>query len=309
VRFTRIVAVAAPLSVVLAVTGGATSQAAEPSTKAAFVQQKAVTFERKTPTWTECYPGRGYPQLRCASVRVPLDWAAPNGQKITIAVSRVKASNPAARRGVLFTNPGGPGAPGLALSLFLALAEPKVAAAYDIIGLDPRGVGSSSPVLECAPPSILGELYNLDGRDVSAANQRRFEVLDERFARTCSSAALTRYLTTDQIAHDLDLVRAVLGERKISYVGFSAGTWLGARYAALFPQRVDRFLLDGNLDFTSPSYSSAARQPRGFQRSFEDSLLPWIAEHDQVYGLGSTPARVKQIYESRRAALVRTPLV
>ena len=167
-RFTRIVVAAAPLSVVLAVTGGATSQAAEPSTTFASVQRKTVAFERQTLTWTECYPGRGYPRLQCAGVRVPLDWAAPNGQKITIAVSRVKASDPAARRGVLFTNPGGPGAPGLALSLFLALAEPKVAAAYDIIGLDPRGVGSSSPVLECAPSSVLGELYNLDGRDVSA---------------------------------------------------------------------------------------------------------------------------------------------
>ena len=223
-------------------------------------------------------------------------------------MTRETASDASRRRGVLFTNPGGPGGPGLTLSLYLARARKDVAAAYDIVGMDPRGVGASAPRLECAPPSLLADLYGLDGRDVSAANQSRFAELDRRYATTCASEPLARYLTTDHIARDLDLIRAVLGERKISYVGYSAGTWLGARYAALFPQHVDRFVLDGNLDFTAPGYSSARRQPKGFQRSFEKYLLPWIADHDDRYGLGSSADDVEKVYESRRAALAAEPL-
>ncbi|MBL8932429.1 MAG: alpha/beta fold hydrolase [Kineosporiaceae bacterium] len=268
----------------------------------------ATALARQSPTWQECYPGAGFPQLECAGVQVPKDWSKPRGERITIAVSRVKASDPAQRRGVLFTNPGGPGGPGLTLGLYLSLVEPELAATYDLIGIDPRGVGSSTPVLECADPAILGELYNLDGRDVSAANQKRFLELNKKYASTCSADPLTRYIRTDQVVRDFDLIRSVLRERKISYVGYSAGTWLGAWYGAVFPHRVDRFMLDGIVDFTSNSYSSAVRQPRGFQKSYESYLLPWIAEHDDVYELGGTGDVVKKTIEARRAALASAPM-
>lgn len=89
------------------------------SADAAALDTPAVStaLARQSPTWQECYPGAGFPQLECAGVQVPKDWSKPRGERITIAVSRVKASDPAQRRGVLFTNPGGPGGPGLTLGL------------------------------------------------------------------------------------------------------------------------------------------------------------------------------------------------
>jgi pimeloyl-ACP methyl ester carboxylesterase len=311
----RVLAAVVPLTVVLAGLGTAEGQAATgpsaaPAASGTGLESPGVpaALNQQALTWSECYPGAGFPEFECAGVQVPKDWSRPAGDKVTIAVSRIKASDPAKRRGVLFTNPGGPGGSGLTLSLYLKSTEPEVAAAYDLIGIDPRGVGSSVPALECAPPGILSELYGLDGRNVSPANQRRIADLSKKYAETCASAPLTRYITTDQTARDFDLIRAVLKERKVSYVGYSAGTWLGTWYAALFPLRVDRFLLDGNLDFTSPSYESALRQPGGFQKSFEKYLLPWIASHHDVYRLGSSAAQVKKVYEARRAALAAKPL-
>lgn len=129
-----------------------------------------------------CYPGQGIDELKCARVSVPLDWAHPGGRKITIDVSRIKASDPAHRKGVLFTNPGGPGAEGLDLPLFIPQTDPSIAAAFDLIGIDERGVGTSSPALQCANPAILDKLNNLDGRDTSRRNQAEFKALDELYA-------------------------------------------------------------------------------------------------------------------------------
>ncbi|MFI7588564.1 alpha/beta fold hydrolase [Spongisporangium articulatum] len=260
-------------------------------------------------TWSECYPDAGYPELLCAAVKTPQDWARPNGPTITVAISRIVASDPAKRRGVLFTNPGGPGGSGIALPLSIEYYEPDVAAAYDVIGLDPRGVGASTPNLDCGAGSTLGALYDLDGRDTSAANQKAFRTLDVDYANQCSKTPLARYITTAQTVRDFDLVRAVLGEKKISYVGFSFGTWIGASYASVFPDRTDRFVLDGNIDFSSStSYSSAIRQPLGFQNSYQRFLEPWIAKYDGVYGLGATAKAVHATLEKRRAQLAKHAL-
>jgi pimeloyl-ACP methyl ester carboxylesterase len=267
-----------------------------------------ATLVHQTLSWSICYPGEGVPDLKCAAVRVPLDWAKPNGKTIKIEISRIKASDPAKRHGVLFTNPGGPGEPGLDLPLFIPESEQSVAAAYDLIGMDVRGVGESDPVLNCANPSILDELNNLDGRDTSRANQVKFLQLNRQYGQTCSKDPLTRYINFFQMIRDMDLVRQVLGEPKISYLGFSGGTQLGAWYASVFPQHVDRFVLDGNVDWTSPAYGSFLRQPRGFQSAFDNFLDPWIARYNRVYHLGNNSDAVIQTYEQRRAALARHPL-
>ena len=288
----------------------ATTPAAAPGAADAALDTPGVpaALSRQQLAWQECIPDAGFPQFECAGVEVPKDWSKPTGERITIAVSRVKAADATARRGVLLSNPGGPGGSGLILSLYFSLVEPDLAAAYDLIGIDPRGVGSSSPALACADPAILNALYGLDGRDTSAANQKRYLDLNKQYAAACSADALTRHIRTDQVVRDYDLVRSVLREAKVSYVGYSAGTWLGSWYAAVFPKRVDRFVLDGNLDFTAPSSESFNRQPAGFQKSFESYLLPWIASYDEVYDLGTTKAAVKKVYEARRAVLAKTPL-
>ncbi len=311
-RMRRSLAVALPLTTV----AGLITTLSGPASAAVTTAPASVSVTTTIPasltgqrlSWSECYPDAGYPELQCTSVTVPQDWAKPEGPAITVAVSRIRATDPARRRGVLFTNPGGPGGSGLTLPLFIEFSEPDVSAAYDVIGLDPRGVGSSTE-LNCGGPGVLDTLYNLDGRDTSPANQARFKQLDMTYAHQCSSDPLTRYINTGQTVRDFDLVRALLREKKISYLGFSFGTWLGAWYASVFPGRVDRFVLDGNIEFTAKSaYSSFRRQPAGFQNSFEHFLQPWIARYNSLYGLGTTPSAVNRTYEKRRAALAAHPL-
>lgn len=258
--------------------------------------------------WSVCYPGEGYPTLLCTKVVVPLDWSHPYGRTISIEISRIKAADPAKRLGVLFTNPGGPGAAGLDLPLFIPKTDPTIAAAYDLIGIDQRGVGESRPLLQCADPSVLNTLYNLDGRDTSRQNQAKIKALDEKYAAECSRNPLTPYIQHSQTVQDFDLVRQLLHESKISYLGFSGGTQLGAWYAAVFPQHVGRFVLDGNLDWTSLSYESFNRQAKGFQTNFNDFLEPWIAKYNTNYRLGPDAKAVDATYEHRRAVLAKHPL-
>ena len=256
--------------------------------------------------WAECYPGYGVPELQCATLRAPRDWANPRRGDLDVVMSRVKASNPGARRGVLLLNPGGPGVGGI--NLPYAFETLPVASVYDLIGFDPRGVGRSG-ALECASPAIVDRAYRLDGRDTSLANTLEFVRLSQRWGQECSADPQTRDISTSQIVRDMDLMRAVLGERKINYFGYSWGSWLGAWYASTFPNRTDRFALDGNFDWTGTSYDGFSPQVAAFQHSYEHDLLPWIAKYDATYHLGSTPSRVKANIEARRSVLQAHPMV
>lgn len=286
----------------------APSSATAPITASAPSAAVPPALTKQHLSWSTCYPGEGVPRLKCASVTVPVDWAKPSGKTLHIEISRIKAANPSKRRGVLFTNPGGPGEPGLSLPLFIPEDEPSVAAAYDIIGMDVRGVGESRPTFSCAKPWILNSLYNLDGLDTSPANQARFRQLSQRYGQVCSTDPLTPYMNFSQMVRDMDLVRTLLGEPRISYLGFSGGTLLGAWYAAVFPQRVDRFVLDGNVDWTGALAASFDRQPKGFQNALDAFLEPWIASYNGIFHLGRTTAAVNATYEHRRAVLAAHPL-
>lgn len=258
--------------------------------------------------WSACFPPEFELPLECASMRVPLDWAHPNGpDTLEVAVSRVPSTGEP--RGVLFTNPGGPGYPGsFLLPLFFHFAKPDVVAAYDVIGLDPRGSGESTPV-HCETLSDV-ELP-ADVRNRSPENRAQLRSFAQAYLDRCLEPAgdLVRYTNTFQTIRDLDLLRALLGEERISYYGYSAGTWLGAWYAGQFPGRVDRFVFDGNIDFTSSWYDLTASWPRAVQRKFETDFLPWIAQHDETYGYGSSAGEAMVTWEARRAALVAQPLV
>jgi pimeloyl-ACP methyl ester carboxylesterase len=181
-------------------------------------------------------------------------------------------------------------------------------AAYHIIGLDPRGSGASTPAL-C---ETLDDVeLPADVRDRSRENRAQLRSFAQAYLNRCLEPAgdLVRYVNTSQTIRDLDLLRALLGEERISYYGYSAGTWLGAWYAGEFPQRVDRFVLDGNIDFTSSWYELTSSWPRAVQRKFETDFLPWIAQYDETYGYGSSAKKAMATWEARRAALVTQPLV
>ncbi len=176
--------------------------------------------------------------LECANVVVPLDPKSPASDRVTMFVSRRRATGPGPRIGVLFVNPGGPGGP--TYDLVRAAGQfltPEVLGRFDIIGVDPRGTTRSIP-LRCG----VGILAPDVGRDYAA-------YYDE-FGRTCSRTDGDRlqYLDTETAARDLDTVRAALGETQISFLGMSYGTYLGAVYQSLFPTRVRSMILDSAVD-------------------------------------------------------------
>jgi len=247
--------------------------------------------------------------MQCASVQVPLDYTHPNGRKITLALSRVPATAPPGQRqGVLLVNPGGPGGSGLSLAGFVANGlSPSVAADYDIIGFDPRGVGSSQPALHC-DTSFFAHVRP-DYIPASAAAEQTLENRAKSYAAGCEKnfGWLLPYMTTQAAARDLDSIRVALGEQKISYFAYSYGTYLGEVYATLFPDRLRRMVLDSTVDPTGVWYTDNIDQDYAFQGRME-AFFAWIARYDGVYHLGTTTAQVQQAWYRARTGLAAHPI-
>ncbi|MGZ4249955.1 MAG: alpha/beta fold hydrolase [Solirubrobacteraceae bacterium] len=178
---------------------------------------------------------------------VPLDYNHPNGAQIQLAVSKLEHTSDAAHyRGAILTNPGGPGGSGLDLSAILAFVLDQegysaAAADYDWIGFDPRGVGSSQPSLSCDPNYFAGPRPNYVPTSRSLLNF--WESTSDRYGRNCARASAAQYAllqhdTTIDTAKDMDSIRQAIGQRQISYYGFSHGTYLGQVYSTLFPRNV-----------------------------------------------------------------------
>ncbi|UZI32778.1 alpha/beta fold hydrolase [Streptomyces sp. VB1] len=221
----------------------------------------------------------------CATIDVPRDWHNPddgNTIEVTLELARRKTSEPG-HQGIALVNPGGPGSRGLGSGTILALADDALWDKIDFVSFDPRGVGASTP-LNCT--------YTVpDEWDDDEVTRRRYEA--------CQKNPLTKYITTEQTAYDIDFIRVLLGQPRTSYVGYSYGTWLGAWYAATFPSKTHRVLLDSATDTTSGSLQRTwDLQPIARERQFQDALLPYIARHDDVYGLGTDPAVIREKWEA-----------
>jgi len=193
--------------------------------------------------WRDCGGGGA-----CAELRAPRDYEAPAGAEIQLAVLRIPAAKPAERIGVLFVNPGGPGVSAIA---FLRGNAGRYAGVvrdrFDLVAVDPRGTGGSAP-LDCH-----GQLTALLALDPDASDAAAWQALvdsSRAFAEECARkhGELLPFLGTAESARDLDWVRAALGEEKLSYLGYSYGTALGATYATLFPGRVRALVLDGAIE-------------------------------------------------------------
>ncbi|MGH9034953.1 MAG: alpha/beta hydrolase [Acidimicrobiia bacterium] len=266
--------------------------------------------------WKPCFDPKDLPAelpedgdaLECGSYLVPRDWSAPGvGVDLTIAVSRLRSPARRAERSLL-TNPGGPGGPGRTMPLlFLERHRAAVLAHFEIIGIDVRGTGDSTNVT-CGNQSQTGA--TLDPRDRRPTNLDLILDASVFVARVCQDASggLDPFITTEQTVRDLDLLRVLLGRQRIDWVGYSGGTWLGAYYATYFPERVDRFVLDANAEFTAPWQQAFAHQPLGFQRRFDVDFLPYVAAYPDYFGLGDTPEAVRRSYEALRARLAAEPL-
>ncbi|MGK5734303.1 alpha/beta fold hydrolase, partial [Streptomyces sp. URMC 124] len=237
--------------------------------------------------------------VECGTLDVPLDHARPRGPHLSIAVSRVRATGtPAERRGVLLVNPGGPGGSGLPYAVTKRAKLPeRVRRAYDVVGFDPRGTGRSSPA-DCG---AMGGLFAAPAPDPvprdRAAEQAHLASL-RRLAGDCAAGvgpAALPHLSTEETARDMDAVRAALGEQRTGFLGVSYGSYLGAAYAALFPQRVGPMVLDSVVG-PEDWYAFDLRQARSLLRQ-RATLMEWLAAHHERFGLGGTAAAVRGAYE------------
>jgi pimeloyl-ACP methyl ester carboxylesterase len=251
----------------------------------------------------------GQRTLRCGTLPVPLNYRNPAGRKITLALSEIPATAPPAQQqGVLLVNPGGPGAGGLGLPAQVAGVLPAaVAAQYDIVGFDTRGVGASQPALTCDP-----SFFSRPRPDYVPASRAAEQVLIARaraYAAGCEKRFgwLLPYMTTADMARDMDSIRAALGQRQINYLGYSYGTYLGQVYATLFPSRVRRMVLDSVVDPAGAWYADNIAQDYAFQDRM-NAFFAWTAANDATFGLGRTPAQVAQAYQQVAARLTRHPI-
>lgn len=265
--------------------------------------------------WRDC--GSGF---ECAELRVPLDHARPGGPALSLAVARRRAEQPGARLGVLVTNPGGPGISAIAHLRGRAhdFSAP-VRERFDLIAFDTRGTGGSAP-LDCG--ESLDALLAADPTPESDAEWSATSAAARALADACARehAELLPFMGTAESARDLELLRAALGEERISYLGWSYGSALGAVYASLHPERVRALVLDAPIDPTFELVAFASEQAaaveaalgayereaarRGWRGRVELGAVAARAEREPIPSRGTRPARASDVLYGSVEALV-----
>ncbi|GAB3261848.1 alpha/beta hydrolase [Kineosporia babensis] len=289
---------------------GAAVLAAIATTLLVAPAQASETPVRSSVKWGACPEEVAAKGLECATVKVPLDHRKREGQSIEIALSRLASTDPAKRRGVLLTNPGGPGYEGRTFPTLMQEVLPKsVLSSYDVIGFDPRGMGASAPVT-CDMTQEQLRYGNIPpwANGPKDVKKRAAEV--KTVAEQCltsESRAMLPYISTANTARDMDLIRQALGEPKLSYLGYSYGSHLGAVYTSLFPERSDRIVLDSNTGPGGLDRDGSILFAQGLKDRFPD-FAKWLAARDEKYGMGSTQKEVKATFFELARELDRKPL-
>ena len=292
-----------------------------------------AAFRQQGLEWTACdasameHPDDQYElaqlgqRAQCALMRVPLDYANPAAAELQIEVLKVVAGQPAQRRGAIVLNPGGPGGEGLssatALAAKLAAADAdtdeargllqELARRHDLVAFSPRGTGRHSP-LDCtlAQTLPLPTNFNADGSPDNVRDTQRYA---QQLAQACAANPLTPHIHTEATARDMDLLRGLLNEDKLNYIGSSYGSWLGAWYAALFPERAGRMLFDSATDITGGFDELMYAQIPATAQLIDESLLPHAIANPGKFGLGTDLAGLRQrlfaLPASLKAALAR----
>ncbi|HWR47992.1 MAG TPA: alpha/beta hydrolase [Pseudonocardiaceae bacterium] len=259
----------------------------------------------KTPSDQKAYAN---PDLQCAYLNVPLDYANPNGRVIKVGLLRRPASDPAQRIGSLVINPGGPGASGMstAASLADAIMNNDVGRRFDLVGFDPRGVGSSEPQVVCRSAEVRDAERLMDlNVDTSPAGVAKTEAQEKADDEGCVRGAgkdVLANIGTREVIRDMDVMRSALGDKKLTYLGYSYGTRIGTSYAEAFPKNVRAMILDGAVDPAQDSATELVDQGRGFQKAFDAFAASCAAGVDCALGPDKSQA------VSKFQALVR-PLI
>ena len=212
----------------------------------------------------------------CASVEVPRDWADPaNGETYSIAMVRVRSADQQGRVGSLLINPGGPGASGIETAVYLSYGAAlgglptDITDKFDLIGFDPRGVGRSDPI-KCIDSTDQDASFAAVPDPVTQAQFDQLAALNKKVATGCGAKYGDQLPTfaTEQAARDMDALREAVGDEKLTYLGYSYGTLLGATYAQLFPTKIRAMVLDGAVDPRESFIEGSETQAKGFERAF-----------------------------------------
>lgn len=278
-------------------------------------------FYGQSLSWSDCEPyarsdlsrlAFGTGQFQCARASVPLDYDEPDGRRASIALLRKPAADAQRRIGSLLVNPGGPGASGTqaAANLAYGLTGSELGRRFDLVGFDPRGIGASEPRISC----YTGEERDTVREDTSdlgssPAAVRAAEQQQREFARKCTQRTGKDFLGTvgtADVVRDMDVLRSALGDRKLSYVGFSYGTRIGTAYAERFGDNVRALVLDGAVDPNQDQVESVVRQGEGFQKAF-DEFAEWCARR-QDCPLGTDPRQAVRNYQQLVRPLIERPV-
>lgn len=259
--------------------GGADSAPSESgSANPAEVPPGLEAFYEQELDWQECDGGE------CATLSVPIDYEEPDGATIELALLRVAAAGD--RQGSLVVNPGGPGGSGVDYAQQAGLVvSSDVSEQFDIVGFDPRGVARSAPI-ECFDDAQMDDYLGSDPSPDDAAEEAASEELVRGFAAACEANAgeLLGHVSTVEVARDMDVLRAALGEEQLDYLGASYGTFIGATYAELFPANVGRFVLDGAVDPTMSSLDMGLGQAAGFEQATREYVQSCVDSGDCPLG-------------------------
>jgi pimeloyl-ACP methyl ester carboxylesterase len=286
---------AAALTAGLAGTSVAQAAPAQPS-----VPSAALTAAAYTPppiVWTDCTdPDLVVAGAKCGFVVVPLNYAYPGGKKIKLYVSRIEHTSLLDYKGVALVNPGGPGGAGVRMSRLGGWLPGNVGTKYDWIGWDPRGVGDSRPALHCNNSYLGFNRPNYVPR--TAALMRFWRHKTAGYSEDCATSTARRLLghvkTRDSVK-DMESIRKALGVSKISYYGFSYGTYLGQVYATLHPNRVGRFVFDGTVDPRGVWYKANLNQNVAFDNNI-NRYFHYLANHSAAFKLGTDAAAIRRGY-------------
>lgn len=251
-------------------------------------------------------------ELECTRVEVPLDYAQPDGRTAQLGVLRRPATDPAVRVGSLLINPGGPGASGMSAAAVLSgsVSGTELGRRFDLVGFDPRGIGASQPKIVCRTTEEQdAERLDLD-LDTSPEGIAQTEAEERAYAQLCSERVGNDVLAnvgTRDVARDMDVLRAVLGDDKLTYLGYSYGTRIGTAYAQQFPRNVRAMVLDGALDPDEQLVDAVVNQGAGFQKSF-DAFAAWCVEQPACW-LGDTPVeQASSRFQEVLRPLIQAPL-
>jgi pimeloyl-ACP methyl ester carboxylesterase len=244
--------------------------------------------------WKPC---SGDSKQQCATIEVPVDYTKPQGDRFHLALRKVPATDPAKRVGSLLVNPGGPGASGVDFAQGASSTFSKdVLAAYDIVGFDPRGIGSSDAV-DCLTNSDMDLLFSTDPTPDSAAEKAKDHAVLDGITERCASKGgdRARHMSTTEVARDMDIMRVLLGDQKLNFFGGSYGTFLGALYADMFPKQVGRMVLDSAMSPNQTDEQEMTYDIQGFESSM-DAFLDWcVARDDCALGRDKTAAKQKLV--------------